>query len=163
MSIGFHLFQEDIWQCPEIVFCFHNWRGCFWHLIGRSQECCKVSWMHGTHPIAKNYLVQKSVVLALRNPALETEKGETRKIQGEKPTVLRGVASRTFFYPSNKWAYISSCSLRLWNSEFPSCLLRKLEKFNCWGRVCLLLSNREHGIRVQEETQLFLKIFPSWQ
>ena len=58
--------------------------------------------MHRPDPIAKNYFSQKSVVLTLTNPALETEKGETRKIQGEKPTVLRGVVSRTFFYPSNK-------------------------------------------------------------
>lgn len=48
----------------------------------------------------KEKSAQKSAVLTSRNPALERGKGEARKIQGEKPTVLKCVVSKTVFHPS---------------------------------------------------------------
>ena len=40
------------------IFRGQNWGGCYWHLMGKGQECYKISYKAQDSPTTKNHLAQ---------------------------------------------------------------------------------------------------------
>ena len=61
LSTGGDFDPRDIQQCLKTFFVVPWWGvagGWYWHLLGRSQGCCSISYSAQDSPTTKNYLAQ---------------------------------------------------------------------------------------------------------
>ena len=64
------LIIRDVWQRLKVFVGCHNWGRCSWHLVGRGQGCCYVSYRHRTAscPQQRTFWFKMAIGPRVKNP-----------------------------------------------------------------------------------------------